>query len=165
MIDVYTYALLSQKSQACHICHRQLYCKKPKSYKDTIIGLLCQSSTKKDAQILQHCRYLRERVRTKLLHNIIIKVLPKEEKKYKLKRCVGWNIFNFTFLVLLFWTFLVRFFCPPTPRDSNSKRDTRNSILVSISGNTAEKFSDSLCSSEKYFGLHFQKTRPEIYYF
>merc|ERR1711950_4744 len=50
-------------------------------------------------------------------------------------------------------------------RDSKSKRDTKNSILVSISGNTAEKFSDSLCSSENHFGLYFQKTRPEIYYF
>ena len=36
--------------------------------------------------------------------------------------------------------------------------------IVSISGNTAEKFSDSLCSSEKYFRLYFQTTRPEIYY-
>ena len=36
-------------------------------------------------------------------------------------------------------------------RDSKSKRDTKNSILVSISGNMAEKY--------------FQKTRPEIYYF
>ena len=50
-------------------------------------------------------------------------------------------------------------------RDSKSKRDTKNSILVSISGNMAEKFSDSLCSSENHFGLYFQKTRPEIYYF
>ena len=50
-------------------------------------------------------------------------------------------------------------------RDSKSKRDTKNSILVSISGNMAEKFSDSLCSSEKHFGLYFQKTRPETYYF
>ena len=50
-------------------------------------------------------------------------------------------------------------------RDSKSKRDTKNSILVSISGNTAKKFSDSLFSSENYFGLYFKKTRPEIYYF
>ena len=50
-------------------------------------------------------------------------------------------------------------------RDSKSKRDTKNSILVSISGNMAKKFSDSLCSSENHFGLYFQKTRPEIYYF
>ena len=49
--------------------------------------------------------------------------------------------------------------------DSKNKRDTKNSILVLISGNTAEKFSDSLCLSENHFGLHFQKTRPEIYYF
>ena len=47
--------------------------------------------------------------------------------------------------------------CPE--KDSKSKRDTKNSILVSISGNTAEKFSDSLCLSENYFGLHFQKTK------
>ena len=32
-----------------------------------------------------------------------------------------------------------------------------------MSGNIAEKISDSLCSSEKYFGLYFQKTWPEIY--
>ena len=50
-------------------------------------------------------------------------------------------------------------------RDSKSKRDSKNSILVSISGNMAEKFSDSLCSSENHFDLYFQKTRPEIYYF
>ena len=49
-------------------------------------------------------------------------------------------------------------------RDWKSKRGAKNSILVSISGNTTEKFSDSLCSSEKYFSLHFQKTRPELYY-
>ena len=49
--------------------------------------------------------------------------------------------------------------------DSKSKRDTKNSILVLISGNMAEKFSDSLCSSEKHFGLYFQKSRPEIGYF
>ena len=51
-----------------------------------------------------------------------------------------------------------------SPKDSKSKRDTKNSNLVSISGNMAEKFSDSLCSSENHFGLYFQKTRPEIYY-
>ena len=78
--------------------------------------------------------------------------------------------------LLLFWTFLVLLLLAVgvgillgvgepenrtsnvQKRDSKSKRDTKNSILVSISGNTAEKFSDSLCSSEKYFDLYFQKT-------
>ena len=32
-----------------------------------------------------------------------------------------------------------------------------------LSWNTTEKFSDSRGSSEKYFGLYFQKTQPEIY--
>ena len=74
---------------------------------------------------------------------------------------------SFTLLVRLFWTLLDHFSGPPTPkqmskgvgepqnptlnvqiRDSKSKRDTKNCILVSISGNM-------LCSSEKYFGLYF----------
>ena len=89
---------------------------------------------------------------------------------------------SFTFLVLLFWTFLVCFSGPPTPicqkEQKNHKirpemsrigtrkvKETQNSIfLVEFSGNVGRNIFLTSITSQKIFQPYFQKSRLECYF-